>query len=230
MSKPKLLFIHRSVGENLLRDSNFYALAGNNPAYELCDFNQNTGMLRNQNGEVRPVNWGFPGGDTTPADYAKLFSARRLAAHDPMLGEILTYDIIAIKSCFPNTRITSDSMLAAHQQAYEQVVQFFHSQPGKKLVILTSPPLIPVLTLPPFARRARTLAQWLNGTDFGKNIYVFDFFGALAVPEGRPQANTLRREYRRLFPFDSHPNAAAARDIAPKLGDFFARVAEMSHF
>jgi len=226
MSKPRLLFIHRSVGQNLINDSQLYTLVEQaGQPFLLSDFNQNTNTFRAANEEPHTVAWQFPGGDTTPEDYAALFSAERLAAGDPMLKEILAYDSIAIKSCFPNTRITSDAMLERHTQAYKNIIQFFRSQPTKKLIILTSPPLIPTLTLPSFAKRARKLAQWLASTDFGSNVFVFDFFDALAVPEGKFQANTLRREYRRRFPFDSHPNAAAAKATAPKIVQFFTDIA-----
>jgi hypothetical protein len=226
MNKPRFLFVHRSVGENLINDAGLYQLvaqAGN--PFWLDDFNQNTGILRTHDGDVRQTGWYFPGNDTTPADYAVLFNEQRTTNNGPILANMLAYDGIIIKSCFPNTRITSDAMLAAHQQAYEQIARFFHAHPGKKLAILASPPLIPLLTLPPFARRARLLAQWLINTDFGPNIYVFDLFDKLAVSERKHQANTLRPEYRRRFPFDSHPNKQAARAIAPELIQFFARVA-----
>ena len=227
MAAPSLLFIHRSVGQNLIDDAGIYKLveAAGMP-FILNDYNQNVDQLREGGGVPQHAGWSFPGGDTTPADYALLFSQKHLTANGPMLDIILAYDIIAIKSCFPNTRITSDEMLAAHQQSYERIINFFQDKPRKKLVILTSPPLIPILTLPPFARRARKLANWLAGTDFSPNIFVFDLFNRLAVPEGKLQANTLRRGYRRHFPFDSHPSAKAAVDIAPELIAFFTRVAQ----
>lgn len=223
--KPKLLFIHRSVGHNLIRDGKLYELVAQtgNP-FILSDFDQNTGTLTAMDAAPQAANWQFPGNNTNPEDYAALFSTERLAAGDPTLTAILSYDVVAIKSCFPNTRLTSDAMLGRHKRAYESIVEFFRSQPSKKLVILTSPPLIPLLTLPSFARRARILANWLNITGFGPNMFVFDFFNELAVPEGKRQANTLRREYRRRFLFDSHPNALASQTIAPRIAAFFGNI------
>jgi len=224
--KPKLLFIHRSVGQNLIRDGKLYKLVQRaGEPFLLGDFNQNTGTLTTTD-KTAVVDWRFPDGDTTSADYAALFSNERLQRGDTTLRAILGYDIVAIKSCFPNTRLTSDSMLERHKQAYKSIVDFFSSRPSKKLAILTSPPLIPLLTLPPFARRARILADWLSTSDFGPNVFVFDFFNELAVPEGKRQANTLRREYRRRFPLDSHPNELASQTIAPK---FLAHFESMLH-
>lgn len=223
--KPKLLFIHRSVGHNLIHDGKVYELveeAGN--PFSLSDYDQNTDTLTT-GGKTTAAGWRFPGNDTTPADYAALFSQDKLKGNDTTLQTILGYDIIAIKSCFPNTRIRSNQALEAAEDACRHIAAFFRQLPDKKLIVLTSPPLIPLLTLPPFAGRARTLANWLSRADLGANIFVFDFFNELAVPEGNRQANTLRREYRRRFPLDSHPNALAGRAITPKLVAFFERVA-----
>lgn len=226
MTQARLIFIHRSVGENLIDDAGLYRLVHDTGApYTLSDYNQNTDVLRTENGSQH-MGWKFPGGDTTPADYATLFSEEGVEARDPILQAILGYDIVAIKSCFPNTRTTSDKMLAEHQQAYQQIAQFFSARPDKKLAILTSPPLIPLLTLPPFARRARALATWLNTTNLGPNTFVFDLFNELAIPEGGHQANTLRKNYRRRFPLDSHPNTAAGQTIAPQLVAFWSEVAQ----
>ena len=115
-------------------------------------------------------------------------------------------------------------MLRSHQHSYEQIIGFFRAQPGKKLAILTSPPLIPILTLPSFAARARQLADWLAGTDLGPKVFVFDLFDELAAPAGKPQANMLRKDYRRHFLLDSHPNRLAAQTVAPKLAAFFEHI------
>lgn len=224
MATSRLLFIHRSVGQNLIDDSGLYGLIrASGIPFVLHDYNQNSDHLQTGGGTARRVDWHFPEDDTTPGDYAALFTEGRLAADDTTLRHILAYDCIAIKSCFPNTRITSEAMLAAHQRAYDQIVRFFRNRPEKKLVIITSPPLVPTLTLPPFARRARRLADWLTTADFGPAVSVFDLFDDLAIPENTRQANTLRHEYRRPFPFDAHPNAIAAQVIAPKLLQCFIR-------
>lgn len=42
----KILFLHRSVGENLINDGKMYELIAAHGDVELSDFNQNTRVLR----------------------------------------------------------------------------------------------------------------------------------------------------------------------------------------
>lgn len=226
MAAPSLLFIHRSVGRNLVIDGNLYGLTEDaGRAYILHDFGQNTDILHDEKGRHYAVAWHFPGDDTKPANYAELFSKQRLAERDITLESILAYDIIAIKSCYTANHLSTDGELEASKQAYRQIINFFADQPDKKLVILTSPPLTPLRTQRSDTERARVLATWLASGDFGPNVFVFDLFDKLAEPSGERQANTLRRAYRRWLPFDSHPNARASQEVAPLLVRFLSRVA-----
>jgi hypothetical protein len=216
-----ILFIHRSVGENLIRDGGLYRLvreAGS--PFTLADFNQNTGVLRSSQ-ETRKTFWKFPGNDTKPADFAELFSFEKQQASDPTLTEIMNYDIIVIKSCYPNSNIKSREQLESIQGNYQSIVSFFNAQPTKKLVILTSPPLVPIKTDLGNAVRARTLATWLSGNKLASNVFGFNLFDELA----NNSTNTLKTEYRRKLPWNAHPNALASRTIAPKLAAFLKDIA-----
>lgn len=226
MSQPTVLFIHRSVGQNIIRDGAIYDLVEKSGReFLLSDFNQNTGMLTDWNKPPRQTGWTFSGNDTTPADYAQLFSNERLRSGDSMLKAILDHDLIAIKSCYPNSNIRSDRELATLQTNYQQITSFFAQQTRKKLIILTSPPLLWYMTTEANAARARKLSRWLVSTDFGPNIFVYDLFDDLASKPGELQANTLRKAYRRWLPFDPHPNARASRAIAPRVIAFFEATA-----
>lgn len=189
--------------------------------FTFSDFDQNTGILQAENTDEKPL-WKFPGNDTKPSDYAELFSFEKQQGSDPTLTDILKYDVIVIKSCYPNSNLKSREELEAAQAAYQSILSFFDVQPTKKLIILTSPPLAPIKTNPQNAARARSLANWLSSNTLAENVFVFDLFDLLAAEPDEKQGNTLKKSYRRWLPLDSHPNKRASQDIAPKLVDFLS--------
>jgi hypothetical protein len=211
----RIIFIHRSVGENLLNDSHFYELLERKKVlFSFADCNQNTGCLRSGS-NIQKVNLEMPG--TDPVNYAELFSEKRRVDYGNGIDVILSYDVIIIKSCYPNSNIKSDADLEAVKGYYSSISKFFNTLPDKRLVIMTSPPLVPYKTNLDVARRARQLADWLSNTNLGSNVRVFNLFNILAESEKSSQENMLRKKFRRVFPFDSHPNKLAAKEIAPKL-------------
>lgn len=217
----RAIFIHRSVGHNLIRDGKLYDLFRKYaPDIELSDYDHNSKLLTVAGGEPRQRTLAFPGNNTGPQNYADFFANDANGANPKLLELIMEHDIIILKSCYPNSNIKSDEELRRIKDCYLTIAQFFASTPGKQLVIMTSPPLVPIMTSADAARRARQLANWLGSTHFADNIEVFNFFDALAAPEGHRGANRLRREYRRWLPVDSHPNARASRDIAPRFVTF----------
>lgn len=219
-----VLFIHRSVGRNLITDGNVYQLAGQaSPNFSFSDYDQNIDSLHSGTGMPRIMNFRFPGNDTKPADYATLFSDAVDTAYRPILDFALGYDIIIIKSCYPNSDINSDEQLEAIKGNYLSITRFFATHPDKQLIILTSPPLRRLRTNPAAAKRARQLATWLVTQNFGANTGVFNFYDLLANPEAAKHPNVLYADYCRWLPFDSHPNAKASQIIAPLLVDFIAQ-------
>ncbi|HMS23698.1 MAG TPA: hypothetical protein PKB09_02735 [Candidatus Saccharibacteria bacterium] len=208
----KVLFIHRSVGNNLINDSDLYKLIDEEGlSIEFSDYNQNTDMLRS-NSLREKMGFSFPGNDTNPADYAKLFSEKGIHDYKKILEKTLRYDTIIIKSCYPNSNIKSNAELEEIKSYYLSIAKFFSNYPEKKLIMFTSPPLAPLMTNFKAAQRAKVLAKWLSSTNLGKNIYVFDFYSQLANQKG-----VLDKKYRKLLPFNSHPNKQAAKNIAPKI-------------
>ena len=214
-----LLFIHRSVGNNLINDSGLYKLLENQGAnFEFSDYDNNTGILRDSKGSKK-LSLKFPNDNTKPSDYAELFSEQGKENYGQLFNLVMSYDAIAIKSCYPNLNIKSDNELESIKASYQSIVQFFLDHPDKKLIILKSPALRPFATSAKNTNRARQLADSLSSESFGSNVSVFNLFDLLASDK-----NVLKREYRRPIPFDNHPNKKAASVIAPKLISHFLRL------
>ncbi len=177
----------------------------------LCDFNQNTGALRDDSG-TKKTSYDMPGGDTHPSNYAELFSDGYTSEFKDF---VMSHDVVVVKSCYPNSNIKNDTQLEKIKREYDTIAGFFGDNPEKKLVIMTSPPLRPTSTTSANAARARQLADWLKNTEFPKNVSIFDFFHLLASSD-----NYLKREYRRLIWLDNHPNQKASKDIAGNLLEY----------
>ena len=140
--------------------------------------------------------------------------------------------MIIFKSCYPVTKIISDTQLNTYKKEYWKIAKVIGNYPDKLFIALTPPPLRSELTHPHYARRARLFSQWLLSKEFvgkRKNLVVFDLFNLLAE-ENSPnaKANTLKENYCRRLSFDSHPNTRANQEIAPLFVD--ALIAEIQHF
>lgn len=214
-----MVFIHRSVGHHLMQDGKLRELIQATGKFSIGDYDQNTDVLTDINGTQRKMEFLFPGGNTRPEDLSVIFSDSVPSQHKSIQDEALRYDVIAVKSCYPNSNIGSSEELEKIKQHYKTICGFFMEH-DKELVMLTSPPLAPLMTKHDNAARARELAIWLTSTDFGNTIKVFDFFNLLAASPGTTQPNTLKKKYRRWLPVDSHPNPRASREIAPQFVDF----------
>lgn len=205
----RVIFIHRSVGENLIKDGGAYRLLdGHSDKLYFCDFNQNTGVLRDNSGAKKTA-YDMPGGDTHPSNYAELFSERYSSDFKDF---VMSHDTVVIKSCYPNSNIKDDAELDKIKREYTAIAGFFVDKPEKRLIIMTSPPLRPTSTTSANAARAGRLADWLNSTELPKNVSIFDFFHLLANSD-----NYLKKEYRRLIWLDNHPNRKASKDVVRNL-------------
>ncbi len=224
----KVLFIHRSVGRNLLADSNFYVtLKHREVDFELHDFDYNRHTLGNGVKDLK-VSFQFAGDNTDPENYAQLFNETVVGAQKSARDFVLAYDVVVIKSCYPNSDIKSEGELAALKSHYMFIAEFFKARPEKHLLILTTPPLVPRKTSQAAAARARSLASWLSETPLAPNVSVFNFFNLLAEPETSKQANTLKKQYRRKLPWDSHPNKLASLEVAPELITFLDELTDIN--
>lgn len=202
----KILFIHRSVGHHLIQQGKLRELLANKNVV-LDDYDNNSGILTHGDGSILNNAIVMPGDNTNPDNLADFFTE---------WPDILTgYDLIMIKSCYPNSHIRNESQLSMVKNSYNTIIKSFKVR-NKQLLILTSPPLRPLFTDKTEAWLSSELADWLVSSD--ASIRVFDFHHMLAETEGRYKG-MLKREYRRLLPFDNHPNKKAHQTIAPMIVD-----------
>lgn len=230
----KILFIHHSTGANLIREGKLRAeLAKLNPDIEFWDhgynlynifptllakFTHHTG-LRDNNGHITGHDYDIVLGNNSPREYAEIFARD---ASDSTLKQILGYDIIAFKNCYPTTKITSDSQLEENTGYYKSIRESLGKYPKKKFVLLTPPPLRRELTEPEYTNRAIKMVEWLKSKEFLRattNIKVFDLFGLLTDEGGY-----LKKEYCRLLPMDSHPNKLANKTVAPLFAKYLTEM------
>lgn len=192
------MFIHRSVGQNLIDDGDLRPL--------LISTAKKAGLEIKFSDINNNEDKSIPGNDTKPENYADYFSTHYLSE-----------DLVIIKSCYPNSNIGSDGDLNELKSTYKKLADAFLASSSSKLLIMTSPPLRPVRTNPHNANRARLLATWLTQQEFGRRVEVFDFFDLLAEPADHTNGNMLKKIYRRPLPWDNHPNKRASQHIAPIL-------------
>ncbi len=217
-----ILFIHRSVGRNLLRDGQLRQLLAQAPAtsdIQLDDYDGNTGLITAGHPGTPPRRLILPGRNTNPDNLLRFFTGELPAE----LAKVRSYQTIIVKSCYPNSAITSDQALANIQETYRQLAKTFAARPQQQLIIMTSPPLRPERTNQQQAGRAHHLADWLMRGQWGPNVAVFDLHSLLAESTN-PHAGMLAAPYRRLWPWDNHPNPLASRTAAEALAKLLARL------
>ncbi|MFZ2152791.1 MAG: hypothetical protein WAV41_01905 [Microgenomates group bacterium] len=220
-----ILFIHHSTGGYLLQQGKVRELLlQKNKHLQLWDHGYNldknlvkfpflsyltfkTG-LSNPLGLMTGRDFNVNISNDSPEGYVKTFSQKPT---DSTLSQILKFDIIIFKNCYPTTKITSDEQLTKYQNYYQTIFKYLKKYPNKLFIVFTSPPLRSELTKPEYAIRARKLSDWVVAHQ-SRNIKTFDFFDLLS-----DSSNTLKRQYCRFLPFDSHPNKLANQTIAPIL-------------
>lgn len=228
----KLIFLHHSTGANLIREGNVRQLLGQEiPDLEFWDHNYNSLLfnlfnhtgLSDNNGRVLGIDYKIPHNNTNPDGLADIFSQQITNPPTNTLSFLLDYDLIAFKSCFPVTKITTDQQLAEYKNFYQKIrLRIDDEFPKKIFIVFTPPPLRKEKTKLEFAKRAQEFSGWLQSNEFlqeAKNIKVFDFFSLLSDQNG-----FLKKEYCRLFPWDSHPNKKANQVIGPVLVSFIKSI------
>lgn len=206
----KVLFIHRSVGQHILDRTHIrFDLRALN--IDLVDVNANDLTIGNGR-ERAKCTWLHLGkGATAPDDFGQLFSE---AMKDEALRDKLTdYDALVIKSCYTIWSAPL-SEIGEYIHAYEnQVAAFATAHPGLLFYLVTPPP--------PRRRhrsnRTEVIREFVRGMkQLAKipNIEIIDFYCTLSDEHGR-----LAREYRRLLPFDQHPNLRGSESLASVMLD-----------
>ncbi|PIP64143.1 hypothetical protein COZ39_03560 [Candidatus Roizmanbacteria bacterium CG_4_10_14_3_um_filter_33_21] len=234
MKKIKVLFIHHSTGGLLIFFGQLRKLLKEKaPNIELWDHGYNlysskilsylfgaimfrTG-LSDQNGKMTGRDFNINISNNSPKEYAEIFSRDK---NDFTLKNILSFDVIIFKNCFPTSKIESDEKLIEYEKYYSQIMKSI-SNYNNKFIVFTPPPLRAEMTKPKWADNARNLSEFINQeAKKYKNITIFDFFDLLADKEGKNK-NMLKREYCNNFvPIDSHPNISANREVGKVFVDF----------
>lgn len=225
MKPKKILFIHHSTGGNLIKEGNLRdEIKKLDPTTEFWDHSYNLYKylprllsnfthhkgLSDNTGKITGFDYNIVLSNNSPKEYADIFSRN---SSDPTLKQILQYDIIAFKNCYPTTRIESDKQLEDDINYYKIIKDNLKNYPTKRFILLTPPPERKETTTFNNAVRAKKLINYLTSKEFIKdtpNFGIFDFYKLLANKDGY-----LKKEYTRLIPNDSHPNKLANKTIAP---------------
>lgn len=225
--RHRMVFLHHSVGKGLLIQGG------------LGDSLAQLGLL------VRGATYGDDVGQRTDmADWPSKFQndmSRILTfkGHPNVYYENgITNDVVMFKSCFPNSYVESDGTgpgspasrqrtIANYKAVFESLGKEMQKHKDKLFVYLTYPPLVPSVTSPDNAARARKFNNWLleeylaayrkeTGLD---NFVIFDLFDVLA-----DSSNELKPEYRVSDPSDSHLNNKANEEATRRFMEFFRPV------
>lgn len=215
----RIIFLHHSCGHNLIEQGGVRE-GVTARGYEFYDHGYNGDGLRLADGSYTGTHFDVPGDNTDPDGMAEIFAQPLHDPPDNTFSHLMQYDVIAFKSCFPTSNISSDEQLETYQSYYLFIRDRVDLHPDKLFVLVTQPPQVPNSSDPQEAARARELADWLQSDAFlagHPNLVVFDFFDHLAG-----QDNFLRPEYR-VSDDDAHPNEQANREIGPLFVDFIDR-------
>lgn len=222
-----VIFLHHSVGENLIIQGDVRALLSAE-GFALWDHGYNQAGLRDPNGETRGYDYAVPDDNTDPAGLAAIFAQKPYAAPLNTFSRLLQHEVIVFKSCFPVSHIATGGQLAEYQMLYQAMLARMAEHPDKLFIVVTPPPLNPAETDSAAAARARRFAEWLASDAFlagQPNVATFNLFDLLAEPDpAAPDHNMLRQAYRDGL--DSHPNRAANEAIGPLFADFIVTAAQ----
>ena len=232
-----IFFLHHSTGRNLIDEGSVRAhLDDRDSVLDFWDHDYNHGApcgsvngLRDPAGVYLGYDYDIPGnngcGNTDPDGLHHLWTTSN-AARATILAD---HEVIAFKSCYPASAITSDSLLNQYKQWYLDMRDVFDQYPDKVFVIMSQPPLRRTRTNSTEATRARAFANWLGDTyaPSRSNLVFFDLFDLLAHPDdGSADRNMLREAYERPYvTTDSHPNTLANQTIGPLFADALAAAA-----
>jgi hypothetical protein len=203
--KLSMVWHHHSTGDSILEGGLLAALRANQ--IDFHDINYKEAVVD-----------GYVIGDhTDPPDFPKNFNTPKyldVIKSWELKGDKKQHDIIMFKSCFPSSNIKDDAMLEQYKGYYNSLLPTFKANPGILFIAMSTPPLVKAETKPDRAARARSFAKWITGewAKDVKNVKVFDLFNALAILEGKPDANTLVPQFAESKN-DSHPTPKGAQAV-----------------
>jgi hypothetical protein len=222
-----VIFLHHSTGHNLIEEGGVrerFTAAG----YQFWDHGYNPTGLRNPAGEYAGYSYNVPEDNTDPDGLARIFGQQPHDLPVNTLSGLLQHEVIAFKSCFPASQITSGEQLAQYKAYYLAMRDVIDQYPNKVFIVMSPPPLNPAATDAEAAARARAFAKWLTSDEYlagHPNVFAFDLFGHLAEDDpAAPDHNMLRATYREGT--DSHPNRVANETVGPLFVDFVMEAAD----
>jgi len=219
-----VIFLHHSTGRNLIRQGGVrerLTAAG----FQFWDHDYNFEGLTRPDGIRAGYGYSITGDNTDPDGLARLFAQPVYPWPLNAFSGLVQHEVIAFKSCFPASDITSDEQLEQYKTWYLGMREVMDRRPDRIFIVVSPPPLNPAATTPEAAARAQAFSHWLESDDFlagHPNVFTFDLFGLLAEDDpGAPDFNVLRAAYREGT--DSHPNALANQTIGPVFAEFIGQ-------
>lgn len=219
-----LFFLHHSTGANLINQGGVRNFINNynsshSTSFAFWDHGYNSDGLTNAAGEATGTNYSVPSDNTDPDGLHYLWTSSNDDAASCRNQIMAAHQVIAFKSCFPASAITSDDMLQQYKTWYLAMRNYFDTHPEKLFVVMSTPPLHRLATNASEASRARAFANWLKSSEFlsgHTNIVCFDLFNYLAGTD-----NFLKYEYEGSHSdSDSHPNETANQTVGPIFAQF----------
>lgn len=228
----RFFMLHHSTGRNLLEQGGAreYLATQNllkDSSHVLWDHDYNYIGLKDPEDQLLGYGFAVPDDNTDPDGLHKLWTTAN-SARDSILSR---FDVIAFKSCYPASDISSDEMLAQYKTWYLEIREVLDQHPDKIFVVMSQPPLHRLGTDTVRADRARAFANWLGSEEFlsgHPNVKYFNFFDHLAqADDGSATRNMLRYEFEQFHTIEeSHPNVLANETVCPLFVDFLLSVAE----
>ena len=137
-----IVFLHQSVGAHLIEQGSVredFAAAG----YSFWDQGYNHDQLRDPLGRKTGYAYHVPGNNTYPDGLLSIFTQPDLGLPLNTLSGLLQHEVIAFKSCYPASNITSDKQLEERKDSYRRMRDTMDQHPDKLFIVMTQPPMNP---------------------------------------------------------------------------------------
>ncbi|PID31113.1 hypothetical protein CR973_00350 [Candidatus Saccharibacteria bacterium] len=218
-NKPqRVLFIHHSVGRQIIKEGNLRELLGSSCC--LIDHDRNRIGLSDCSGQCLKRAFPIPDDCTDPPGLVKLFEKFQ----SDLSHEIDGVDLIVVKSCYPNAKIKSSVHAQEVLSIYDELFELA-SQLKPKTLLVSSPPMSPMSIRAEYAERYRDLVipklrqKWQ--ADFCGFVDIFS-----ELSDGR---GCLDRKYRRIWPWESHLNRLGAQTAARTIAESIKKILHASN-
>jgi len=223
-TRLSMVWMHHSTGDNILKGGLLAAIKADNVDFHDINYKE------------AAVDGYVIGDHTDPPDFPKAFNTPKYfnvikSWEIDRSSPKRQHDIVMFKSCFPNSDIKTDAQLEAYKGYYTSMLPTFKAHPEILFIGMSTPPLNKKETTPENAARARRWAKWVS-SEYAKdlpNVKIFDIFDALAIREGKADANYLVPQFG-TDKWDSHPSPAGAQAFTRLFIPWFNRAVRAAGF